>query len=210
MFLRSVGKNILALEVHKKALAICLKNYGQKHTIVSLSYKHLADNYIIQNEYDSALYYYQKSLIAVVKAFNNPYFFKNPSIDSSLFDIRLLDNLKSKAQALELFADKQNDPGMKLKTMEKSLETIELALRLIDRIRNNYMSEESRMYLADNEKETYLFATHLANSIYSTTLENSMGYVMYDIAQRAKAAILRNEITGNEILNSAGVPDSLR
>jgi CHAT domain-containing protein len=33
---------------------------------------------------------------------------------------------------------------------------------------------------------------------------------MYSIAQKAKAAILRNEITGNELLYSAGIPDSLR
>jgi CHAT domain-containing protein/tetratricopeptide (TPR) repeat protein len=210
LFLKSIGKWDQALEVNKKAMAICLKNYGEKHPIVSLSYKHLGDNYIIRNKYDSALYYYQKSLIAVVKDFNNPDIYTNPSIDSSLFDIRLLDNLKSKAQALELFEGEQNDPGMKLKVMTKSLETIELALQLIDRIRNNYMSEESRIYLAENEKETYLFATHLAYSLYSMTLDKSMGYKMYSIAQRAKAAILRNEITGNELLYSAGIPDSLR
>jgi CHAT domain-containing protein/tetratricopeptide (TPR) repeat protein len=210
MFLESVGKNIEALEVHKKALAICLKNYGEKHTLVSLSNKHIGDDYVNQNKLDSALYFYQKSLIAVVKDFNNPDIFTNPSIDSSLFDIRLLDNLKSKAQTLELFARDQNDPGAKLKTMNKSLETIELALQLIERIRNNYMSEESRIYLAENEKETYLFAAHLAYSLYTTTHENLMGYKMYAIAQKAKAAILRNEITGNELLYSAGVPDSLR
>ena len=210
LFLRSEGKPFEALEAHKNALSICMKNYGEKHTLVSLSCKHIGDDYLNQHIYDSALYYYQKSLIAVVKNFNNPDIFTNPSIDSSLFDIRLLDNLKSKSQALELLAGEQNDPGMKLKTMRKSLETIELALRLIDRIRNNYMSEESRMYLADNEKETYLFAARLAFSIYSTTHENSMGDTMYGIAQKAKAAILRNEITGNELLYSAGVPDSLR
>jgi CHAT domain-containing protein len=99
---------------------------------------------------------------------------------------------------------------MKLKAMTKSLETMELALQLIDRIRSNYMSEESRIYLAENEKESYLFATHLAYSLYSTTRDNSMGSKMYTIAQKAKAAILRNEITGNELLYSAGIPDSLR
>ncbi len=210
LFLRSEGKANEALEAHKNALSICLKNYGEKHTLVSLSCKHIGDDYLNQHIYDSALYYYQKSLIAVVKNFNNPDIFTNPSIDSSLFDIRLLDNLKSKSQALELLAVEQNEPGMKLKTMRKGLETIGLALRLIDRIRNNYMSEESRMYLADNEKETFLFATHLACSIYTTAHENSMGDTMYVIAQKAKAAILRNEITGNDLLYSAGVPDSLR
>ena len=33
---------------------------------------------------------------------------------------------------------------------------------------------------------------------------------MYSVAQKAKAAILRNEIAGNELLFSSGVPDSLR
>jgi len=210
LFLQSVGRNTEALEIHKRALSICLKNYGEKHALVSLSFNHIGDDYLNQHIYDSALYYYQKSLIAVVKDFNSPDIFTNPSIDSSLFDIRLLDNLKSKAKALDLFAGEQKDQGMKLKTMTKSLETMELALQLIDRIRNNYMSEESRIYLAENEKETYLFATHLAYSLYSVTHDNSLGYKMYSIAQKAKAAILRNEITGNELLYSTGIPDSLR
>jgi CHAT domain-containing protein len=210
LFLQSEGKISEALEAHERALSICLKNYNEKHTLVSLSFKHIADDYLHLNNLDSALYYYQKSLIAVVKNFNNPDIFTNPSIDSALFDIRILDNLKSKAQALELLAGEQKAPGMKRKTMVKSLETVELALQLIDRIRNNYPSEESRIYLAENEKETYLFATHLAYSLYSTTHEESMGIKMYGIAQKAKAAVLRNEITGNELLYSAGIPDSLR
>jgi CHAT domain-containing protein/tetratricopeptide (TPR) repeat protein len=210
LYLQSEGKISEALVTHKKALSISLKNYGEKHTLVSLSYKHIADNYIIQTKYDSALFYYQKSLIAVVKDFNDPDIYANPSIDSSLFDIRLLDNLKSKAKALELFADEQKDSVLNLKTITKSLETTELALQLIDRIRNNYMSEESRIYLAENEKETYLSATNLAYRLYLTTHDISIGYRMYAIAQKAKAAILRNEITGNELLYSAAIPDSLR
>ena len=210
LFLQSKNKISEALNAHKKALAICVKNYGEKHTLVSLSYKHIGDDYFIQNKYDSSLYYYQKSLIAVVKNFNNPDIYYNPSIDSSLFDIRLLDNLKSKARALELFAGEQNDTTIKLKCLNSGLTTIDLALQLIDMIRNNYMSEESRIYLAGNEKETYLFATHLAYSLHLLTHDPKMGEKMYSIAQKAKAAILRNEIAGNELLYSSGVPDSLR
>ena len=210
LFLSSEGNLDKAFEAHKKALPICLKNYGEKHPFVSFSYKLIGDNFKNTSDYSMALIYYQKSLISIVHAFNSPDIFTNPSIDSSLFDIRLLDNLESKAQALDLFAGEQNDPGMKLKMMTKSLETAELAVQLIDRIRNNFMSEESRIYLAENEKETYLFATHLAYKLYSTTHEKSIGYKMYAIAQRAKAAVLRNEITGNELLYSAGIPDSLR
>ena len=210
LFLRSEGKLNEALDVHKKALSICLKNYGVKHTLTSLSYKHIGDDYLQQNMLDSALYNYQESLIAVDKGFSNRNIFTNPSADSSLFDIRLLDNLKSKAQALELLAGDQNDMSMKLKTLNFSLETMELAIHLIDRIRNNYMSEESRIYLAENEKESYIFGVHLAYSIYSVTHDMETGYKMYNIAQKAKAAILRNEITGNDLLYSPAIPDSLR
>ena len=164
MYLMSAGKTGKAVDLNKKALAISLKNYGEKHSIVSLAYKHLGDNFLNEQIYDSALYYYQKSLIAIDRKFNNPDIFTNPSIDSSLFDIRLLDNLKSKAQALAQLAGEQKDRDMKLKMTDKGLETIDLALELIDRIRNNYNSEESRIYLAENEKETYISATHLAYS----------------------------------------------
>ncbi len=209
-FLQTIGRNAESQKAFKNALYICLKNYGEKHTFSSLAYKHLGDNYLNRNNYDSALFYYQKSLIAVVKDFNNPDIFSNPSVDSSLFDIRLLDNLKSKAKALELLAQQQNGSVAKLRTMNASLETIELALKLIDIIRSNYMSEESRIYLAENEKETYVFATHIAAGVYSLTNVDSLVYKIYRIAQRAKAAVLRNEITGNELLYSSAIPDSLR
>ncbi len=210
LFLKKNGRNSEAWEAHQKALSICLKNYSEKHSLVSFAYKLIGDDCLDKPDYNLALSYYQKALIAIVKDFNNPDIFTNPSIDSSLFDIRLLDNLKSKSRALELLAGVQNDPGMKLKSLRKSLETIELSLQLIDRIRNNYISEESRIYLAENEKETYIFATQLANSLYTLTREDTLPYRMYSIAQRAKAAVLRNEITGNEWLYSAGIPDSLR
>lgn len=210
LFLRSNGRNVESLEVLNKALAICLKNYGDKHTLISMSYKLIGDHYKNISNYDSSLIYYQKSLIAVVNDFNDPDIFTNPSIDSALFNIRLLDNLKSKSQTLELLAGEQSDRELKLKILNKSLETIELALQLIDRIRNNYLSEDSRIYLSENEKETYIFATHIAFSLFNMTNDKLIGQKMYDIAKKAKAAILRNEISENELLWSAGIPDSLR
>jgi CHAT domain-containing protein/Tfp pilus assembly protein PilF len=210
LFLRSIGKNSEALAIHQKALSICLKNYGEKHTLVSLAYKHIGDNYMTKADYKTALIYYQKALIAVVNDFNNQDINSNPETDHVIFDIRLLDNLKSKSQALEILAEGQNDQSLKLKTLQKSFETIELALRLVDRIRNTYMSQESRAYLAENEKETYIHATYLAFSISSISHDQTIGIRMYDIAKKAKAVIIRKEITENDLLYSAGVPDSLR
>ena len=97
LFLKKNGRNSEAWEAHQKALSICLKNYGEKHSLVSFAYKLIGDDCLDKPDYNLALSYYQKALIAIVKDFNNPDIFTNPSIDSSLFDIRLLDNLKSKS-----------------------------------------------------------------------------------------------------------------
>jgi CHAT domain-containing protein/Tfp pilus assembly protein PilF len=210
LFLAGSGRNSEALEIHKQALSICIKNYGERHILVSQAFKILGDDYMLNYDYSTALTLYQKSLIAIVPGFNNPEIFTNPPIDSSLLDIRLLDNLKSKSQALDKLAVQENDPATKIRIMEESLETVELALNLIEIIRNNYMSEDSRIYLSENEKETYILATHIAGSLFSLTKNDSLIYIIYGIAQKAKAAILRNEITGNDLLYSTAIPDSLR
>ena len=208
-FLNETGKPQEALKAHKEALMICRNNYGEKHTLVALSYKNLGDHFLKQSLYRTALENYQKSLIAVVNSFNDTSIYSNPSIDSSLFNIRLLESLKSKSTALELLSGVQNDPSQKLRTLNNSLGTIELALKLIDRIRNDYLTEDSRIYLAENEKETYLSAIHTAKALYDLTGESSFVRRMYETAAKAKSAVLRDEITENELLWSAGIPDSL-
>ena len=189
-FLYKSGRIPESLDAYRKALNICKNNYGEKHTLVALSYKYLGDYYLDQADYQMSLDYYQKSLIAIVPDFNNTDIYSNPEVDSSLFDIRLLDNLKSKAQALELLANEQS-PDAKLNTITKSLETIELVLELIEKIRDNYLTEESRIYLAENEKETYLFAVHISGRLFALKGEDQLKSRIYGIAEKAKAAVLR-------------------
>ena len=209
-FLYKTGRIKEALEAHLNALNICLENYGEKHSLVALSWKQLADYYIDQADYATGLKYYQRALIAINPAFNNNDIFTNPVIDSSLFDIRLLDILKNKSKAFELYAGSEKEEELKLKLLNAGLSTVNLAFHLTDRIRNSYLSEESRMYLAGNGKEMYMTGVETACSLYNITGEDSFKHTMYDIAQQAKAAVLRNDITVKEMYGAAGIPDSTR
>lgn len=210
LFLQSEGRNSEALRIFNRALLICIKNYGDKSTLVSSSYKYLGDYFLNQNNYDSSLVYYQKALIAIVNDYNDPDIYSNPIVRSSLYDIRFLDILKSKSQAFELRAIRQEEPSIKLKDMKKSLESIELALQLISKIRNDYMNEESRIYLVDHEKETYILATEISHHLYTVTGDQVFVQKMYNITRQAKAAVLRNEIRDNELFYSTNVPDTLQ
>jgi CHAT domain-containing protein len=210
LFLESEEKFADAHGIYNKALSICLNNYDEKNTFVSLAYKHLGDYYIKRNNYDSSLVYYQKALIAIVENFDNPDIYSNPSVKFSLFDIRLLDILKSKSRVLNLRSQKLKDNKAKINDMKKSMETIELAIQLINKIRNDYMNEESRIYLAENEKETYVTGVNISKNLYRLTGDRVFIQNMYNITKQAKTAVLRNGIADNELFYSVRIPDTLQ
>ena len=209
IFLSETGRTAQALEAHKNALKICLENYGEKHPLVAISYEQLGDYYLGLLKYPEALDNYQKSLIAVCPGYYNDAIFSNPSITSSLYNIRLLDILKKKAGALELYAKASREKSERITLLKASLETNDLAIRLIDVIRSSYTTEESRMYLAENEKETYLSGVRTAGAIYRITGDKAIVNKMYGIVQKAKASVLTNDMSERELYRAAGIPDSI-
>jgi len=209
-FLASEGRDSEALEIFKRASYICMESYGEKNSLVSLSYKHLGDFFLNREDCDSALLYYQKALIAIVNDFNNPDIHSNPSVGSSLYDITLLNVLKSKSEAFNMLSARMADQRTRIDMMKKSYETIDLALQMLNRMRNDYLTRENRLYLAENEKETYIYAIKITDNLYTITGDQEYLSIMYDIARQAKAAILRSEITDNELFYSIGLPDSLQ
>jgi len=208
-FLSSIGKTEEALQLHLDALRICLKNYGEKHVMVALAYKQIAEFYVSQYKYLEALQQFQKALIAISSGFEDTDPYSNPSPVSSLFSVRLLEILKSKSDALVEYSIQKNDSSGCILMLNASLSTIELAIDLIDRIRNDYLTEENRIYLAENEKETYISAIRIAANLYDLTGDRTLIPRMYTAAAKAKAAVLRNEMADNDLMWSAGEPDSL-
>ena len=208
-FLQDNGRMMEALDLFRNGLDRCLENYGQKNIQTSRAYCYLARNHLLSGNADSSVYYYQKSLISIVKDFNDTDITRNPKIDSSILDVRLMENLKGKSAALDLLAAGQVREE-KMKTLDLSLETITLAIDLIDVIRNNYPSEEIKLYISGNEKETYISALKIASKMLSISSDNLSKQRMYDIAVRAKAAVLRYQITGNNLLFSSSLPETIR
>lgn len=212
LFLQKTGRNDESKAAFKKSLNINIGVYGRKHTLTSLANKNLGDFYLYSHNYDSAIYYYQESLISVVEDYNSMEVFSNPDPDSNkvLYYNRLLENLKSKATAFELKSSSEANKDKKIRYLNASLESIQAALRTIDILRSNYFSEENRLYLAANQKDTYLSAARILYSLYTQTGDDSYKGKLFSVSQQAKAATLSNEITGNALLMSNGIPDSLR
>jgi CHAT domain-containing protein len=210
LLLESEGRNSEARNLFTRALTLCLKTGGDKNIFVSSSYKHLGDYFLNRNNYDSSLVFYQKALIAIVNDFNDHDIHSNPSLDFSFNDIELLTIIKSKSKAFEQLAMQQTINEAKLVNLKKSLDNIEIAMQLIKKIRNDYMNEESRIYLADNEKETFFSAIKISLQLYGLTGDQSYVQKMYNITKQAKTAVLRSEITDNELFYSISISDTLQ
>ena len=209
LFLSSVGREQESFKYYQDALTICLKTYSKKHPFVSLAYKHIGDHYMKVVKYDSAIINYQRALTAGVLNFNNLNIDSNPSLDSVLIDVDLLRCLQKKSETLMLHALQQDKLDLRILFMKQSLETAEVILQLISNIRNSFVSGESQTYLAENEKETYFFATQIAQYLYSFTKDPVYVQFMYKIVLLSNAAVLRKRIAENQLYYSKNTPGAL-
>jgi CHAT domain-containing protein len=81
---------------------------------------------------------------------------------------------------------------------------------LIDVIRSNFPTPEIMFYISGAEKGTYMASLQVASKIFSITGNSKDLQEMYSIALRAKAAVLKNQISENTVLYSSILTDSLR
>jgi len=204
-FLSNQNQEEKALSYYYKATQIYTANFGTKHPSLSNSYNDLGEHYLKNNQLDSALYYFQQSLIALSSGFDDTYLTSNPGIQHVLSKTHLLKALKNKAYALSRLAEReQNVQHYKL-----SLETYELAIETITKIRAGYISEESKLFLADNEFETFSNALETSYRLYSLTHEEKYIGKAFNYSESGKAAVLSEALKTSNALNIGGITDSL-
>ncbi len=205
IFLSNQKNKEEALKYFNLAINIYKNNYGSNHPNLSGCYNDLGVHFIKYNQTDSALFYFQKSLIALSPEFNDANINSNPTVNRVLSKTHLLSSLKNKATALSILADKNNEPDKYI----LSLTTYDLAINVINKIRLGYLSEESKLFLADNEFETFSSALEIAFKLYKSTGEEIYLEKAFNYSESGKSAILTEALKNIQALNIGGIPDSL-
>ncbi|MFC2096618.1 CHAT domain-containing protein, partial [Bacteroidota bacterium] len=203
-FLNIKKDYVNSIKYFSKALSIYGQNYSN-HPDLSQCYNNLGEYFISTNQSDSALYYFQKSLIALSLEFNDKSFYSNPTVDQVLSKTHLLGTLKNKAYTLSIIASQNNDVNY----YKQSLITYDLAIEAIDKIRSGYISEESKLFLADNEFETFSNALQACYDLYKKTQENKYLEKALNYSEAGKSAVLSEALQNIQALNIGGIPDSL-
>ncbi|MCD4746189.1 MAG: CHAT domain-containing protein [Bacteroidales bacterium] len=209
-FLIQNNNKTKGFELYQKSHKIYMNNLGLKHPSTSQCFLRFGDFYFEQNNIIKALQYYQKALIANVQDFNDTNIYVNPYSEKILLDNYLLETLKKKAKALSCLANSQINKKNKIKALSKSLETYEIAVNLIQKIRFSFSTEESKLFLMENEKNTLIHAIHTALALYEETGILSYKTKAFEFAEKSKATILLASLRNNDAMIFGGIPDSLQ
>ncbi len=192
-------------QLNKHAEALIIKNLGKKNPIASDIYKLFGQYFEAKANYDSALCYYQKSICSLFDDYNDLSVYSNPDITATISKTHLLDCMKSKAGALK----KQFELKRNKRDLMASLESYDLAVKVIDEIRMGYQDEESKLFLNENERATYDEAVSAAYMMYHVTGDALQIQKAFEFSEKSKASVLLSALRDAGAKGFGGIPDSL-
>jgi CHAT domain-containing protein/Tfp pilus assembly protein PilF len=201
VFQDEIGNDENVLLYLNLAYHIYLKNFGEKHPDTAHCLKNFGDYYFKKKDHLNALNYYQKALISEVENFNNTTVYVNPTMDELDPRLSILEILKPKAVTLRYLYDKTHS----ISDLDFSLQTYDLCLDIIDKIRIAYQDEESKFALSENEKDTYTEAIEIAVKLYQLTKNAKYKEKAFRYAERSKSASLLSSLNDVNAKNFGGI-----
>lgn len=194
-----------AKSVIDQALSIGYRVWGTRNPQVSEIQVNMGKYYEFSGQYDKALFWYQQSVRSLIKS--NKIF--TPGIGELPDDIiskqHFLVSLKALAHIYQLKFDKTHS----LKFLIRSLMIYEQAIQCADLIRHGFLNDDSRLFLAENEKSTLNNALFVALKLYELTGDEKYQYKAFEFSEKSKATILLAAIQSNTALNFGGIPEAL-
>ena len=162
-------------------------------------------NFLYLGNIDKSLKYIQQSLIYAEPDFNDTSIYKNPNLSTNRLNRRLLESLKLKGRVL---LESYRNKG-KIKDLTTSLETYDLVIQNIDKIRGRFNDEESQFIFSRQQYDLFLQAITVANLLYDLT--NNLTYLQKSLEynEKAKAFSLLISLRNLKAKQFGGLPIEL-
>ncbi|HOX76672.1 MAG TPA: CHAT domain-containing protein [Bacteroidales bacterium] len=180
------------------------KEYNRRDlaTVQSL----IGDLYSKKKQYDKGLQYYQSSLITIANQFTDSNFLHNPKLEDLEADIRIFLLLGQKAMGLMKYYQENGD----LSYLKGAIQTGLLAIDLIDEIRLNVRTENSRMQLSNDINNVYSFIAEGCLLAYDKTGDENWIKLAFTTLERNKSNILLSELSDDNAADIGAVPETTR
>jgi len=182
------------------------KIFGTHHPIISEALQGMGQFYLLQNKINKALQSFQKAIAALTLDFKSKNIYDNPKIENIRDELRLLNALSSKAEALERRFDYDRKS---INDLIHAIKTYELAINLINQISTGYNAESAKLLLGENTHLIFNKAIKLALRIYEQTSEKKYKELAFMFSEKSKSSILRAILLDSKAKKFANIPDSL-
>lgn len=204
MIEKNCGK---ALENYKIFNELMFKMYGHfnKHVQKNYSLMRLSSAFQKCGYFSKALAYNQKALIQSSPSFYDTSYLKNPNVnDIPLRNVgKIL--IPNKANILYEMYKKNNDVIF----LEAALETYQLFIPLINRLRQDYWAIGSRAILSEEILPHYEKAILIALELFNQSNNLKYQEIAFSFAEGNKSILLLESLRENVAKGFGGIPDSL-
>jgi len=206
-----------SIEVHKKSPQKALE-YSNKaeriyqqdstansHSAFYLSsiYRLVGDAYFLRQNFNTALTFYQKALIANHATFQDSLNVGiNPTLEGIYEPSYFWKTMKRKAKTLASFPDSS-------KKLETALSTYQVLIQWTDSLQASHATETASLDWSGEFKQIYEEAISVAFRLYQSTRKSDYLDLAFSFSEKSKNSLLLESIKANEGKFIVGVPDSL-
>lgn len=195
-----------AINSFKESLRIKIRPPISNRIDVAKLYSDMGELYRKQAQPLPAVSYFQRAMNVLVVSFKNENIFSNPPLLETFSASLLLDILVSKAEALTDLFETQPDS---LRFLEMGISTFVTASQLVDKIRNSYDAEESKLSLGEKNSTLYEKAIRASLRAWEATKDERFKESAFYFAEKNKATILFHALQESKAKQFAGIPATL-
>ncbi|RLD82079.1 MAG: hypothetical protein DRJ15_02655 [Bacteroidetes bacterium] len=207
VLLQTKGEKRLAYEYLVKALQLAIDTLPAKHPIVAECYERIGSWCLEAGESEKALDYYQKGINSIIFDFSATDVYTNPNLDSEIISSpALLKILIGKAIALENIYGDSGDS----RDLLASLEVLELANMLTEKMRSSYLGEESKLLITEHARAGFDRSIRTAYNLYKLTNEHKYANKAFESAEKSKSSVLLASLQEVERKKNLAIPPELK
>lgn len=190
-----------------KSLQVGVQLIAEYHPLLSKIYVLLGNIFLTSKDLDKGISYFQKALMCLFPDFKPKSEYDSPSISNKSYDTTLVESLNNKARGLWSRYSKQKQ----LQDLQAAADTYDLALNLIDLIRQGYESEDSKMALLNDGNIALVYEGIIDTNLEQYNLSKNKKYLnnAFKAVEKSRANILLGQLKDVSAKFLANIPKDL-
>ncbi|MEZ5083844.1 MAG: CHAT domain-containing tetratricopeptide repeat protein [Bacteroidales bacterium] len=202
-----VGSHAKAIYYFQKAYDIFIAIYSHNSRIVSEILSDFSSHYFSVGDYENAIRFSQKGLIAVISDFNDTNYRANPSLDLFEDNLDIYISLVLKSRALYNYYTKSS---MDILDLKACFETAELGIALFERIKSSIGADKTKLRMTEEASSLYDIAVLSSVELYEKTGEFTYFLKSFEYSEKSKASVLLATVRQMEALEIGSLPIEVR